>query len=130
MLYRNMHILEETMADSVKSHEQSSDEIDLIEIFRILWNKKIWIILTTFLTTLLAGVYAFTAKEQWTSKATVIAPKLTELGEYLNVRREYNRILRVDPVDPNALSASLFNNFNRLAQSQDTKNEFFITLLK
>ncbi|HHW7518902.1 Wzz/FepE/Etk N-terminal domain-containing protein [Mannheimia haemolytica] len=118
------------MADSVKSHEQSSDEIDLIEIFRILWNKKIWIILTTFLTTLLAGVYAFTAKEQWTSKATVIAPKLTELGEYLNVRREYNRILRVDPVDPNALSASLFNNFNRLAQSQDTKNEFFITLLK
>lgn len=130
MLYRNMQILEETMADSVKSHEQSSDEIDLIEIFRILWNKKIWIILTTFLTTLLAGVYAFTAKEQWTSKATVIAPKLTELGEYLNVRREYNRILRVDPVDPNALSASLFNNFNRLAQSQDTKNEFFITLLK
>ncbi len=33
MLYRNMQILEETMADSVKSHEQSSDEIDLIEIF-------------------------------------------------------------------------------------------------
>ncbi|MEN2898716.1 ECA polysaccharide chain length modulation protein [Mannheimia haemolytica] len=115
------------MADSVKSHEQSSDEIDLIEIFRALWDKKWWIVITTFITTLLAGIYAFTAKEQWTSKATVIAPKLTELGEYLNVRREYSRILRVDPVDPNALSASLFNNFNRLAQSQDTKNEFFIT---
>ncbi len=28
------------MADSVKSHEQSSDEIDLIEIFRALWDKN------------------------------------------------------------------------------------------
>ncbi|HGO5824645.1 TPA: LPS O-antigen chain length determinant protein WzzB [Mannheimia haemolytica] len=115
------------MADSLKVTEQRSDEIDLIEIFRILWDKKWWIVITTFATTLLAGIYAFTAKEQWTSKATVIAPKLTELGEYLNVRREYSRILRVDPVDPNVLSASLFNNFNRLAQSQDVKNEFFIT---
>lgn len=115
------------MADSLREIKQSSDEIDLIEIIRVLWDKKVWIILTTFITTLLAGIYAFTAKEQWTSKAVVIAPKLTELGEYLNVRREYNRILRVDPVDSNALSASLFNNFNRLAQSQDTKNEFFTT---
>ncbi|MEG9499468.1 LPS O-antigen chain length determinant protein WzzB [Mannheimia indoligenes] len=115
------------MADLPKTIEQRSDEIDLIEIIRALWDKKTWIILTTFITTLLAGIYAFTAKEQWTSKATVIAPKLADLGEYLNVRREYNRILRVDPIDPNALSASLFNNFNRLAQSQDTKNEFFIT---
>ncbi|AHG74149.1 O-antigen chain length determining protein [Mannheimia sp. USDA-ARS-USMARC-1261] len=114
------------MAGSLRETKQSSDDIDLIEIIRVLWDKKVWIILTTFITTLLAGIYAFTAKEQWTSKATVIAPKLTELGEYLSVRREYNRILRVDPIDPNALSARLFNNFNRLAQSQDTKNEFFI----
>ncbi|QIM66140.1 chain length determination protein [Mannheimia granulomatis] len=114
------------MRDSLKATQQPADEIDLMEIFRILWNKKLWIIFTTFITTVLAGVYAFNAKEQWTSKATVIAPKLTELGDYLNIRREYNRILRVEPIDPNALSASLFNNFNRLAQSQDTKNEFFV----
>ncbi|AHG76946.1 LPS O-antigen chain length determinant protein WzzB [Mannheimia varigena] len=115
------------MSDSVNvASQQRNDEIDLIELIRVLWDKKWWIVLTTFITTVLAGVYAFTAKEQWTSKATVIAPKLTELGGYLSVRREYNRILRVDPIDPNALSASLFNNFNRLVQSQDTKNEFFI----
>ncbi|QLD33748.1 LPS O-antigen chain length determinant protein WzzB [Mannheimia varigena] len=115
------------MSDSANlASQQRSDEIDLIELIRALWDKKWWIVLTTFVTTLLAGVYAFTAKEQWTSKAVVITPKLTELGDYLDVRREYNRILRVDPIDPNALSASLFNNFNRLAQSQDTKNEFFI----
>lgn len=106
--------------------QQPNDEIDLIELVRVLWGKKWWIFLTTFITTLLAGVYAFTAKEQWTSKATVIAPRLTELGDYLMLHHEFNRILRRDGVDVNALSESLFNNFNRLAQSQDVKNEFFV----
>lgn len=116
------------MSDSLNvASQQRNDEIDLIELIRVLWSKKWWIVLTTLITTLLAGMYAFTAKEQWTSKATVIAPKLTELGDYLNVRREYNRILRVEPIDPNALSTSLFNNFNRVAQSQDARNEFFIS---
>lgn len=114
------------MSDSASlASQQRSDEIDLIELIRVLWDKKWWVVLTTFVTTLLAGVYAFTAKEQWTSKATVIAPTLTELGDYLDIRREYNRILRVDPVDTAALSAGLFSNFKRLSQSPDARNEFF-----
>lgn len=115
------------MSDSANlSSQQRSDEIDLIELIRILWDKKWWIVLTTFVTTLLAGVYAFTAKEQWTSKATVIAPTLTELGDYLDVRREYNRILRQELIEPKVLSDSLFASFNRLAQSYDARNDFFI----
>ncbi|MFA9489035.1 MULTISPECIES: Wzz/FepE/Etk N-terminal domain-containing protein [unclassified Mannheimia] len=113
------------MADLPKTVEQHSDEIDLTEIIRVLWDKKIWIILTTFVTTLLAGIYAFTAKEQWTSKATVIAPTLTDLGDYLDIRREYSRILRTEAVDPAKLAAGLFGNFKLLAKSSDAKNEFF-----
>lgn len=115
------------MKDSVNVvSEQRNDEIDLIEIIRVLWSKKLFIIAVTFITTVLAGVYAFTAKEQWTSKAVIVAPKVAELGTYLDVRREYNRILRVDPVDPNVLSNNLFANFNRLAQSADIRNDFFV----
>ncbi|MEG9489108.1 LPS O-antigen chain length determinant protein WzzB [Mannheimia indoligenes] len=113
------------MADLPKTVEQHSDEIDLTEVIRVLWDKKIWIILTTFVTTLLAGIYAFTAKEQWTSKATVIAPTSIELGDYLDIRREYNRILRTEQVDVASLAAGLFGNFKLLAQSSDAKNEFF-----
>lgn len=113
------------MANLPKTVEQHSDEIDLIEIIRALWDKKIWIILTTFVTTLLAGIYAFTAKEQWTSKAIVIAPTSIELGDYLDIRREYNRILRTEQVDVASLAGTLFGNFKLLAQSPDAKNEFF-----
>lgn len=114
------------MSDSANlSSQQRSDEIDLIELIRALWNKKWWIVLTTFVTTLLAAIYAFTAKEQWTSKATVIAPTLTELGDYLDIRREYNRILRQEPIDPKSLSESVFEDFNRVAQSSDARNTFF-----
>lgn len=123
--HKNFTNSEDVMADLPKTVEQHSDEIDLTEIIRALWDKKIWIILTTFVTTLLAGIYAFTAKEQWTSKATVIAPTSVELGDYLNIRREYNRILRQETIEPKSLSESLFNSFNRLAQSSDIRNDFF-----
>lgn len=53
------------------------DEIDLVELIKVLWNKKIWIVLSTIVFTALAAVYAFIAKEQWTSKAEVI-----ELGSF------------------------------------------------
>ena len=46
---------------------QRNDEIDLIELFRVLWKKKVWIVLSAFVCTLIAGIYAFTAKEQWLS---------------------------------------------------------------
>lgn len=101
-------------------------EIGLIELIQVIWTKKLWIIISTFIFTLLAGIYAFTAQEKWTSKSIVTLPKQTELGEYLTLRQEFNRILRTNPVDAKMLSELLFNNFSRLAQSVDIRNEFFI----
>ncbi len=72
---------------------RQNDEIDLIELIKVLWDKKIWIILSTFVFTLLAGIYAFTAKEQWTSKANVIAPKVNAIQEYVSFRRDYTRLM-------------------------------------
>lgn len=72
---------------------QRNDEIDLIELFRVLWKKKLWIVLSAFVCTLIAGVYAFTAKEQWTSTAIVVASRSTDLGSLLPARAEYARII-------------------------------------
>lgn len=71
----------------VEQSLRSHDEIDLIELFRILWSKKWWIVISTIIFTILAGVYAFAAKEQWTSKAEVVEPQLVDLGDYLNLRK-------------------------------------------
>ena len=113
------------MTNNIQQYHQADDEIDLIELIRVLWKNKLQIIAITAITTILAAAYAFTAKEQWTSKATVIAPTLSDMGEYLAIRREYNRILQTEAIDPNALSANLFANFSQLARSTDVRNEFF-----
>lgn len=104
--------------------EKRNDEIDLIELIKVLWNKKIWILISAFIFTAIAGVYAFTAKEQWTSKAEVIAPKIIDLGGYFNIRKEYARILGQD-FDSGALIGGLFNKFNLLSESLDERQKFF-----
>lgn len=103
----------------------NNDEIDLLKLISVLWKNKIWIVLTTLVFTTIAAVYAFTAKEQWTSRAMLIAPKLTQMGNYFDIRQEYNRILRKEPIEPVSLSNSLFANFNQLSESFDIKREFF-----
>ncbi|KGQ28356.1 Wzz [Gallibacterium anatis] len=102
---------------------QTSDEIDLIELLTLLWQKKVTIIATTFICVVIAAIYAFTAKQQWTSKAEVIAPTTVSLNNYLNIRREYARILGSD-FDVNSLSNSLFSKFNQLMYSLDERENF------
>lgn len=57
---------------------QNDDEIDLIELFKVLWKNKIFIIAFTFIVTILAGLYLFIASPWY--KATA----LVEVGYYLN----------------------------------------------
>lgn len=101
-----------------------NDEIDLIELISILWKKKLWIILSSFIFTAIAGVYAFTAKEQWTSSAEVIAPRTLDLGDYFSVRKEYARILGGE-FDTGATASNLFSQFNLLSESLDERRIFF-----
>lgn len=55
------------MATLEQASNQTNEEIDLIELIRVLWKKKLLIAIVTFIFTALAAVYAFTAKEKWTS---------------------------------------------------------------
>ena len=103
---------------------QRNDEIDLIELFRVLWKKKLWIVLSAFVCTLIAGVYAFTAKEQWTSTAIVVAPRSTDLGSLLPARAEYARIIGDGDFSAEKLSDSLYGQFKHFLLSNDLKRQF------
>lgn len=103
---------------------QRNDEIDLIELFRVLWKKKVWIVLSAFVCTLVAGVYAFTAKEQWTSTAIVVAPRSTDLGSLLPARAEYARIIGDGDFSAEKLSDSLYGQFKHFLLSNDLKRQF------
>ncbi|VFS47125.1 Wzz/FepE/Etk N-terminal domain-containing protein [Budvicia aquatica] len=60
-----------TASQAGPRYAYDNDEIDLFELLLRLWDKKGLILMVTLVTTLMAGIYAFTAKEQWTVKAYV-----------------------------------------------------------
>ena len=103
---------------------QNNNEIDLIELIKALWNKKIWILLSAFFCTAIAGVYAFTAKEQWTSTAIIVTPRSTDLGTLLPVRAEYARIIGDGDFSDGKLSGSLYGQFKHFLLSNDLKRQF------
>ncbi|QLB20577.1 chain length determination protein [Vespertiliibacter pulmonis] len=108
----------------MKQNSSASDEIDLIELFKVLWNKKRWIALSTVVCTAISGVYAFTAKEQWSSSAEVVAPRSVDLGNYLTLREGYARIFG-EQFDVKAFTDSLYGKFKQLSYSLDAREEFF-----
>ena len=113
------------MSDSRYQKINESDEIDLIELIKNLWKKKLWIILSAFVCTAIAAGYAFTAKEQWTSKSVVIPPKVANLGDYLSFRSEYASILDIKDFSQDKVSEDVFNNFKTALFSRSLKEAFF-----
>ena len=103
---------------------QKNNEIDPIELIKALWNKKIWILLSAFFCTTIAGVYAFTAKEQWTSTAIIVAPRSTDLGNLLPTRAEYARIIGDGDFSTGVLSNSLYGQFKHFLLSNDLKRKY------
>ena len=55
------------------------EEIDLREIFDIIWNKKLWIILAAFIGIILGAVYTgFVVTPEYSSSVTLVLTKSTE----------------------------------------------------
>jgi Chain length determinant protein len=109
---------------------QDSDEIDLIELFLALWKQKAKIALITVVTTLSAGIYAFTAEEVWTSKAIFDAPKLEEIGSYYEYTQQLRRTLQKPTIGaitliPDQITKEVFTEFQKQINSIDLRREFW-----
>lgn len=103
---------------------QAEDEIDLFELFSVLWKKKLVIAAFTLLAAAVAASYAFTTSEQWTSVAYVSTPRTEQIKAYLEQRRALARVGSDKAVDPALLAKDLFANFVDLVFAQRTKLEF------
>lgn len=68
-----------------------NNEIDLFELFETIWKGKWLITAITCCFIILAGLYAFTAKEQWTATAQVSVPEPSRLDSYLAIEESYHR---------------------------------------
>ena len=91
------------MSDIQAANNSSSDEIDLVELVKTLWQDKVTIALCTIVFTVCAIVYALTAQQWWTSKAVI-----TE-GQYQNTADIRSQITNLYAVTNNSFcSASAY----------------------
>lgn len=119
---------------SMQNHD-STDEIDLIQLFRILWQEKLLIALFTLLFAVAGVTYALTAQEWWTAKAKAIQPQITDFAKLqqeissfqpafdsglqqtedgtLQVKNQLN-----DVIDAEVLFKNFINSFNSLANKK------------
>ena len=88
-----------------------NDEIDLFELFETIWQGKWLIIAITMLGIILAGAYAFTAKEQWTSQAQVRVSEPAQLERYLKTEESFYRFAMLDNTSNMDTQKSLENAF-------------------
>ena len=112
------------------AYPRAEDEIDLIELFQTIWSQKAKIALVTLVTTLAAGVYAFTTEEVWTSKAVFDPPKLEEINEYYTVTQQLKRILQSAKIgdvalEPKKITADVYSEFMKQIDSDDLRKEFW-----
>ena len=115
----------------MNKHEQSSlelkspnDEIDLFEIFDLLWRGRTAILLIAGCVTLFALAYAFAAPQKWTSIAYVIAPKVEDISPYLGRRRVLALVEKEKSVDAAAFASRLFAEFIELSATPIHKQRF------
>lgn len=112
-------------------YPRTEDEIDLLELFQTIWGQKVKIALITLVTTLAAGVYAFTAEEVWTSKAVFEPPKLEEINDYYTVTQQLKRILQSSTIGdvalaPKKIMAEVYSEFMKQIDSDDLRREFWL----
>lgn len=108
------------------SNRHDDDEIDLFELFQTLWHSKLLIIACSILGLVIAGAYAFTAKEQWTSEAYVSEPQLDSNHDYLSLLRNFGHIKNGAPIDQQKLTEDIFNSFIKEVTSLDNRNKFIV----
>lgn len=97
------------------------DEIDLRELFKIIWDKRIFIVVFTFLVTIISGIYIFSKTPIYEAKA------LIELGSYkLNNNNSSNNNIVVDNV--NNLSKKLNFLFIEMKKNEKSKGSRIIRI--
>lgn len=100
-----------------------NDEIDLFDLIAQLWKKKYWIVGCMLITTLLAAVYAFTAKEQWTATAVVDVPYFDTMDNYYQGYRLLEGNVE-KPTSSEEVADKLFKQFISLAGSYNELSKF------
>nr|WP_275665344.1 Wzz/FepE/Etk N-terminal domain-containing protein [Vibrio sp. Isolate22] len=112
----------------------SNSEIDLRELFKVLWNGKLLIILTSFTFAIASICFVLIAQEWWSSQAKITKPQLQDLAAYqqqvsqfqpiFNVYQDDGTVLVGRDLDGLAKPNVLFKRFIDAFNSTNNKRDF------
>lgn len=117
--------------------QSNNDEIDLRELFSALWQGKLTILLCTVVFAVAAVVYALTAQQWWSAKATVTQPALSQIVTFQQQVKQYQLLFDLYQEDgtvivSNALDGLInpkliFQQFIQTFNANGTKRRFMQT---
>jgi len=103
---------------------------DLFDVARRIWAGRYVVLAITLVFIVLAGAYAFTAKDVWTSKAVLDKPRLKELGSYYQATRHLrgilgNKVPDVMELEPAQIADDVYTELLKQAASPDQQRAFW-----
>ncbi|NRF27174.1 LPS chain length-determining protein [Vibrio coralliilyticus] len=111
-----------------------SDEIDLRELLKTLWDGKLLIIATTIVFAIAAFLFAMTSQEWWSSKATISYPQAQDMAAYRQQVKQFQPVFDIYQDDGTVLvnqelddlidAEVLFNRFVDAFNSSNNKRKF------
>ncbi|MEZ9514983.1 Wzz/FepE/Etk N-terminal domain-containing protein [Vibrio splendidus] len=111
-----------------------SKEIDLRDVFKVLWDGRLVILLVTALFSLISVGFALTAQEWWSSKAKVTEAQPQDLTEYHQQVKQFQPVFNIYQDDGTVLVSKelnklvdpevLFQRFVSTFNSANNKRDF------
>ncbi|MGC9460097.1 LPS O-antigen chain length determinant protein WzzB [Vibrio genomosp. F10] len=113
---------------------QPNDEIDLKELFLVIWKGKWTIIATTVLFSIVAVAYALNAQQWWSSKAQIMPPQLQDISglsqqiqqfqPVFDIAQGDGTLLKSEELSDFASPGKLFGHFIQEFNSTNNKRDF------
>ncbi|WP_413739796.1 ECA polysaccharide chain length modulation protein [Sodalis sp. RH14] len=106
------------------------NELDIRGLFCALWRGKRWIIGTALVFAVLALVYSYLVKQEWTAAAVTDKPTVNMLGSYFS-QQQFLRNLDVKNTalptsDMPGIGDEAYQEFIRQLSSYDTRRDFWL----
>jgi chain length determinant protein (polysaccharide antigen chain regulator) len=110
--------------DPVTSPAPMNDEIDLSELFALLWKEKVIIVATTFVFTLIAGGATFLSSPIYEASVQMLPPSLSDVAE-LDKFSVFNFLQsQSQPQSQSQLQSQSFVDFLQILNSNQLRNTF------
>ena len=106
----------------------AENELDIRGLFRTLWMGKLWIVGIALLFAVIALIYTFFARQEWSATAIADRPTVNMLGGFYS-QQQFLRNLDVKanlaPVDQPSVMDESYKEFIMQLASWDTRREFW-----